>query len=480
MLQDSRDFCLDDAWIHLDYAKSLRLGDGLSYNPGDWETGCSSPLWVVLLAAWPLLPDPVLPVKLLGVLLHAATAWAAAGLALDLGRARAELSRPVPLLSLTLLAGTLVASTPLLLQGAQSGMEVPLAAFTVLGLSRAVVLGLPRAALVLGGAAVLARPEALGYAVALGLPLAWWRSRHGCARNQVRAPLAAAAGAFVALAAWVVYCLAVSGRPWPNAQYVKGAGGGVAGLQYVLAEVAPWQPWLVSLTGVVIIGLAIRHEIGPRRGEVWALLGAATATMIALAVTRPLHPGVQFYESRYFVPFVTLPAVVLPLGLVGLHRILALLLVLPIAVVTGLQVAEIHDATVAQEEDVRVVHSEVARHLAEALPPDARVGVEGAGAARFFTPRTMHIIDLVGLNDGRAARLHFDRTAKLCHFVEQQPTHLVLPSHWIPAFSPPFALRPLRRFVDPSYTQVLPARPHAVVVFVVEGVHPHWQDRCAD
>src|SRR5690606_3109071 len=43
----SRDFPLDDAWIHLAYAKSLRLGDGLSYNPGDWETGASSPLWVL-------------------------------------------------------------------------------------------------------------------------------------------------------------------------------------------------------------------------------------------------------------------------------------------------------------------------------------------------------------------------------------------------------------------------------------------------
>ena len=48
-----RDFCLDDAWIHLSYAKSLRLGEGLSYNPHDWETGCSSPLWVLVLAAWP-------------------------------------------------------------------------------------------------------------------------------------------------------------------------------------------------------------------------------------------------------------------------------------------------------------------------------------------------------------------------------------------------------------------------------------------
>src|SRR5436190_21409966 len=76
----SSDFCLDDAWIHLDYARSLKLGEGLSYNPGDLETGSSSPLWALLLALWPWGPDPVLAVKILGALLHAASAALASAL----------------------------------------------------------------------------------------------------------------------------------------------------------------------------------------------------------------------------------------------------------------------------------------------------------------------------------------------------------------------------------------------------------------
>ena len=47
------DFCLDDAYIHLSYVKSLHLGEGLSYNPHDLETGMSSPLWVFVLALIP-------------------------------------------------------------------------------------------------------------------------------------------------------------------------------------------------------------------------------------------------------------------------------------------------------------------------------------------------------------------------------------------------------------------------------------------
>src|SRR5690606_18571717 len=97
-----RDFALDDAWIHMAYAKSLGLGDGLSYNPGDWETGTSSPLWVLLLAVWPIGGDPVVSVMALGVLLHAATAGGAAWLALRLGRDRASVEQPLALWSITL------------------------------------------------------------------------------------------------------------------------------------------------------------------------------------------------------------------------------------------------------------------------------------------------------------------------------------------------------------------------------------------
>ena len=41
---------LDDAWIHLVYARSLAAFEGFAYNPGALETGFASPLWVVLLA----------------------------------------------------------------------------------------------------------------------------------------------------------------------------------------------------------------------------------------------------------------------------------------------------------------------------------------------------------------------------------------------------------------------------------------------
>src|SRR5262245_54891587 len=79
------ELCLDDAYLHLAYARSLRLGEGLSYNPHDWELGATSPLWALILATLPALT--VGWVKALGVTLHALGAGVVALTAAELSRA---------------------------------------------------------------------------------------------------------------------------------------------------------------------------------------------------------------------------------------------------------------------------------------------------------------------------------------------------------------------------------------------------------
>lgn len=479
MLPGPADFALDDAWIHLAYAKSLRAGDGLSYNPGDHELGFSSPLYVLLLAVWPIAGDPVRPVQLLGIFLHAVTAFVAAHLGLELARRRATLESPLPVLSLTLLGGVLVAATPTLVQASVSGMEVGLAAALVLAVAWAMLAGHTTAALACAALAVTARPEALGFVVALAGVLVPWRWRMGERGASVRAPLLAVVGALAALAAWVLYCLAVAGQPWPNAQAIKGEGGSVEGLGYLAAQVLPWQPWLVSLTGVVLLGLALRGDLRSRRPELLALVLASVATLVAIAWSRPLDPSLAFYQSRYFAPFAAPLALVLPFGLPRQRRVLALALALPLAVVTGLQIRALQEASLHQRADTRELHTAVAQTIATLLPRDARVAVEGAGAPRFFAPRSATILDLVGLNDRFIARHQRDVPAKLCHLVRQEPTHFAIPEEWVPQFSPVFRLRPIARFEDPMYTQVEPPRALTVVLLAVEEAHPAWVEGCA-
>lgn len=468
----AKDFALDDAWIHLSYAKSLRLGDGWSYNPGDHEAGCSSPLWVVLLWAWPTGGDPVPRVLALGVLLHALTAWCTGALALAIGRQQASESSPLPLRSIAALAGTLAAASPLHLQGIGSGMEVPLASALALAIAWAVVEARVGAAGVLGALGVLARPELGAWSLALLAAVMLARARGVAMR---RAAIAAVVGAAIAGVLWSAWLLATVGTALPNAWQVKGRGGGLAGLAYVRDEVLPWLPWLVGLGGIVLVAAAIRRELKLGHAHATMLLGLTIATVVLVALTRPLHEGVQFFESRYFAPLVVAMPVVVALGLAALPRIPAVVALVPVAVLAGVQAKDAFARIAQNAEDTHVLHTQPAQFVAAELPPDSVVAVEGAGALRFFTPRTMTIVDLVGLNDHEAAALHFDRKAKTCHWIARAPRFAVVPLDWVPILDDVFALRPIAAFDDPSYTQVDPPRPLRILVLALGDVRERWQ-----
>ena len=81
---------LDDAWIHMVYARSLAALHGFAYNPGQLETGSTSPLWAVLLvpATWVAQlfgASVVIPAKVTGVLCAVGASVGAARLVRALG-----------------------------------------------------------------------------------------------------------------------------------------------------------------------------------------------------------------------------------------------------------------------------------------------------------------------------------------------------------------------------------------------------------
>ena len=51
LLWPLRHYITDDTFIHLQYARRLAEGHGLVFNVGERVYGCTSPLWVALLAA---------------------------------------------------------------------------------------------------------------------------------------------------------------------------------------------------------------------------------------------------------------------------------------------------------------------------------------------------------------------------------------------------------------------------------------------
>ena len=117
-------FPLDDSWIHLQFARNLFNGDGLSFNPGVLVPGSTAPLWTALLSLMYFLPgNPVVWIKLVGV-----------GLYLMGGLLTYRLSRAMSLDRWLANVATIVTlATSWLVWSALSGLEISL--FIVLSLA---------------------------------------------------------------------------------------------------------------------------------------------------------------------------------------------------------------------------------------------------------------------------------------------------------------------------------------------------------
>lgn len=481
----SPSFCLDDAFIHLAYVKSLHLGDGLSYNPGDFETGASSPLWVFTLALWPAVSPPVWAVKLMSSACHLGTALVCMALA-------ARLVAPARTKAARLWTGLAVASVPLLVQGAVSGMGVCLAALLLSATTYATFASAepntepgttrpgtaffarPGTAAMLAGLAYLARPEALSFCGLLSA-LALLRSR-GTARMAALAP---GAGALVAALLWSGYLYAVSGYPLPNTYYVKGDGLHWDSLGYLVTDLLPLQPALVSLTGPLAVALALRALDDTTRKRLLDLGLVCLGSLIAIAVTRKLRHGTLFFHSRHAMPVMWIPALLVGIGLAHARGRARLWLGLPFVLVTIATLAVNNDLIARQERGVQRVHVDVAAYVNQHLPSDAVLAVEGAGALRYLTPRSMRIVDLMGLNTGAIAHAPPMTAAKLCYATLHGATHIAYPSVWHEAISSFVSLQVMAAFEEPAYAQTLPPEPYTVLVARIAGQHDDFVAPCA-
>jgi hypothetical protein len=112
---------------------------------------------------------------------------------------------------------------------------------------------------------------------------------------------------------------------------------------------------------------------------------------------------------------------------------------------------------------------EIAQWLAAHLSDDARIGVEAAGAARFYTPRTMRIVDLEGLNDRELAHARFDPALRLQVIRQRKLTHMVLPAAWAASLARVFPLQPRAEFVDAERWDGVRHFKSRTIVFGVSG-----------
>lgn len=458
-------FPLDDSWIHLQFARNLAAGEGLSYNPGEMVTGSTAPLWTALLSLLFLLPgNVVLWVKALGTACYLGTVHASFRLAREL-----ELSR-----ALAALAAVLTLATGWLVWSALSGMEVNLFALLTLwgtilhlrerrsqGPKQRPPLSLPVLAL-----AVLARPEgALLLLLALADRLLVLRRT---SESQALAPawpawrrpaLGLALG-LAGLAGTLVFYAWAGGSLLPTTFSVKGSGL-LRWLPEPLYLREIWgiffvpHPWMTLLAPAGCLVLIERLGTTRDRGLLPALWVAGMP--LAYSLMSPLGRSmIAGNFGRYYFPL--FPFVIV-LGTLGLERVAAALSstrlafglddrrrALPVTVLLALlllwptaaaffhlapfyagNVADVHDS------DVRM-----ARFLARRLPPEALLAVNDIGAFKYFLPN--RILDVVGIASPEARRFRERRIAEgatfhqavVEHLAEHQPDYIAIFPSWLP------------------------------------------------
>lgn len=447
-------FPLDDAWIHAQFARNLATGHGFSYTGDQWVAGSTAPAWTILLALGYLVMPMVTAGKVLGFMLQAATAAAAARLGGWLTESRIA----------AFASGALAAATPIMVWGAVSGMEVPLAAFLVTAgiywhLRERETLAW-RAAIGTGllALSVLARPECL-VLVAIAIADHGLRVlaqlRGGDSRRPRLVVLASAiALAAVVIGAWIAFNYATIGRPLPTTFYAKSGSGvmraidqrdgvmlrrtfevygpqAVTNFAIIVREQLGWAAWLAPVGLLYLI-------VGVRRRAAAALIALVLiGAPFAMGLTAPqrLKPS----NERYAPHLIVLAAVLAAAGIAPICRaaardrrvLAAAAVVLPAALVYS---AATHPDFGAfyftrSVKNIQELHVRLGEWIRVNIPPDAVVATNDVGAIAYFGEH--RILDIEGLVSPES--LAFRGQGRGLKVVEAfRPDYLAIFPHWYP------------------------------------------------
>jgi hypothetical protein len=435
-------FPLDDSWIHLQFARNLATGHGLSFNPGILVPGSTAPLWTALLSIGFLIPgNPLVWSKLLGILFYLVGCWLTYVLARELGLGR----------QLSIVATLLTGFTSWLAWSALSGLEIPL--FVVLSLAGIVLhvrerhdsSGLPLALPVLA-LSFLARPEAgLLIVAAVADRFLHFRTDESGDRHwsppAVRPLLLGLVLVAVIVGPVVWFNFWVTGSPLPTTFGAKSHGVArtlpeIGYLYTVFGIFFQAQPWMALLACTGALVLLFRLGGKEDRGLLPALWMLGLPLAYGLIDTPGKFSLVGNFGRYYFPLF----PIVIVLGMLAIATVaeatsrrtrsglgrkavrIAMLLILFLPTLTelaqgagryGQSVVNVHDS------DVRV-----ARWLAGRLPPEAVLGVGDIGAIKFLLPNP--VVDLAGIANPEI------KVWGAARFLEHhRPDYLVIFPNWL-------------------------------------------------
>ncbi len=286
-------YIVDDAYIHLTFARNIASGEGFSFNPGIPTYGVTSPLWTLLLAALgTIFHTSIITAKTLSILFGALTIPMMFLLAAQMGMNRKAAATVMIVWAVNVW----------LVRWSASGMESSLAVFLILS---GVSFQLKRSSLsgLFYGLSILTRPES-GILLAI-LLIDYFMT--GFRKQALKALILS----LLVVLPWFIYTIFTFDSIFPNPARVKAEAG-----------LPRWEDFLLGLKRTVIIiggshgieilvlvtglAIAIRNKILMPDRVIWL------ATFLLLWSIFPsifyLSRGV-FITSRYLL--IGIPAILL-------------------------------------------------------------------------------------------------------------------------------------------------------------------------
>lgn len=449
---------LDDAYIHLQYARSVAEGHPFAYSPGaPPSSGASSLTWVLLLAPFELVGLGLLGSVLLGVVASAFFLAASRRFARRVGLGRVA-SYAVPFT---------LASWGWLQWHLASGMEAALCAALVMAmageLARFAVGGEEgrRSAVALAWLGLLlplTRQEATGFALLASLLLTFVRGRRALALFPLLGVVAPplfwwwSTGSSRTNGAAFKWVFAMPYETLAR-KLERIEDNGELGLGYLLGDVAgnrrdvlvPYAPAGLAALGLLVS--AARRASAHTRLVRTLLLGAFAAAFFAVATSTHFDT----HRARYLFPFAPLLVVLLVAAVEHVaqrwlsvyasrsarvtrdRRALAGWLAAPLAIAAFVPTYETARRDYARASfEIGHQHVEMAAAIRE-LPADARIALNDAGVLAYLGERAT--FDLVGLTTQGNVPYYLGGLGSEHEMLErltdeEYPTHFVIYPHW--------------------------------------------------
>jgi hypothetical protein len=419
-------FPLDDAWIHLTYARNLAEHGEWAFRLGQHSAGSTSPLWTLFLSIGFLVDlAPYAWTYLLGWIVLALLA----GYAENVARKLLITYQPrIPWVGLFFVFAWH------LTWSAVSGMETLLHAliiFVVLsnlisGSRRYLTLG------VLAGLSIWIRPDGLtllGPILFAGLlsEKSWYSRAEAFWKTLL--------GFGALFFPYLLFNLALSGNPWPNTFYAKQAEYEAFWFSKTLAERISDYLWpILASPFLVLIPGAIWWLVKNIRGQNWGALAGLIWFFGYIAIYFTRLPAYQ--HGRYIIPALPIMYLWGLLGFVELisspklnRRIEFVWQVLTVVFTIAFQFIgarqNANDVFWIETEMVRA-----AKWVEQNIPSDARLAVHDIGALGFYVQNP--IIDMAGLTTPEIVPFIRDE-ARLAEYLDLQSVDYLVT---LPSFYP--------------------------------------------